>query len=310
VNTPTLYVSWWQFSHRKPARPEVVWAEFITRTKPVVLSNNSFFASLVAFFFIATSSLAEADQSSNKASEQPPAVTESVLSVNDPIYFIAGGQGDTKARLQFSFKYRIFDEDSEFIDKSSWMRGFHFAYTQTSLWNLSASSAPFEDSSYKPSFFWDFYTQKSDYWPAFIRTGYAHESNGRAEEASRGIDTLFFWPFWGGKWHEQDWLIGPKIYAYVSKSDGNEDIEEYRGYTDLYIRYGHEDDWLLSTTLRRAGKNRNMIEMDISLPVRKKIFSRTGGYIYLQVFHGYGESLLSYNEKQDLQLRIGFAIVR
>lgn len=282
----------------------------MNREKLIALLNKFYFMPLIACFFIPASSWAETDENQNTTIIQTTPIAESVLSANDPIYFIAGGHGDIKARLQFSFKYRIFDEDSEFIEKTSWMRGFHFAYAQTSLWNLSANSAPFEDSSYKPSLFWDFYLQKHDYWPAFIRTGYAHESNGRADEESRGIDTLFLWPFWGGKWHEQDWLIGPKVYAYLSKSEGNEDIAEYRGYTDLYMRYGNENDWLISTTLRRAGKNRNMIEMDISLPVRKKIFSRTGGYVYLQVFHGYGETLLSYNEKQDLQLRIGFAIVR
>ncbi|MDT8451882.1 MAG: phospholipase A, partial [Gammaproteobacteria bacterium] len=95
-----------------------------------------------------------------------------------------------------------------------------------------------------------------------------------------------------------------------SKGEFNEDIDEYRGYVDLLIRYGSEDDWLVSTTIRRAGENRNMVQMDVSFPVRKNIFYRSGGYIYVQLFHGYGESMITYDEKQSLQFRIGFAIVR
>lgn len=273
--------------------------------------NNLLFSTIVSCLVMPISGLAETEkEESNQASGSSFTSEEAALSVNEPIYLIVGGRGDTKARLQFSFKYRVFDENSELIKDTPWMQYFHFAYTQTSLWNLGEESAPFEDSSYKPSFFWDIYTRKSNYWPAFIRTGYEHESNGQGEEASRGIDTLFLWPMWGGIWHENDWLIAPKFYAYLSKGEFNDNIDEYRGHGDLYLRYGSEDDWLVSTTLRRADKNRNMIQVDISLPIRKKIFSRTGGYIYMQIFQGYGESLLSYNEKQDIQFRIGFAIVR
>lgn len=272
--------------------------------------KNMLFATLISCLLIPINVLAETD--SDNSNQLGPAFTseEAALSVNEPIYIVVGGRGDIKARLQFSFKYRVFDKDSDMVKDYPWMESFHFAYTQTSLWNVSEDSAPFEDSSYKPSFFWDIYTKKSGYWPAFVRTGYEHESNGQGEEASRGIDTLFFWPIWGGIKNENDWLIAPKFYVYASKSNNNEDINEYRGHTDLLLRYGSEDDWLFSTTLRRADKNRNMIQMDISLPVRKKIFSRTGGYIYMQIFQGYGESLLSYDEKQDIQFRIGFAIVR
>lgn len=236
--------------------------------------------------------------------------TEAVLSVNEPMYFVAGGRGDTKARFQFSFKYRILDDDSSLVQSAAWVKGFHFAYTQTALWNLSADSSPFEDSSYRPGMFWDYETRQSGLLPGFVRTGYEHESNGQDGESSRNINTFFFWPFWSGQWHGRDWLIAPKFYTYLSKGSQSQDIADYRGYVDLWLRYGHEDSWLLSAMWRRGASSRNTIQLDLSYPVRRKFLSRTGGYLYLQLFNGYGESLLTYDQRTDTQLRIGFAIVR
>lgn len=271
----------------------------------MILDKASFIAA-VMLLLMPAAAMAAADE----PHEPRPRIssTEAALSVNEPMYFVAGGDGEVKSRFQISFKYRVFDEEGWLLNRAGWLRWFHFAYTQTSLWNLSADSAPFEDSSYRPSFFWDIFTRQGGYLPAFVRTGYEHESNGRGGEASRRIDTLFVWPFWGGEWMGRDWAIGPKFYAYVSKGSYNEDIDEYRGYVDLMVLYGNEDSWLVSTTIRMGG--RGMLQLDASYPIRKRVFSRTGGYIYVQVFQGYGESLLTYDRRQDALIRAGFAIVR
>lgn len=283
----------------------------ILRVESVLLTPAKWFC-LAATLWLLLPSAALAAASEVQLNQPPPGVTsmEAALSVNEPMYFVIGGGGDIKGRFQFSFKYRIFDQDSRFVRNAGWLGGIHFAYTQTSLWNLSADSAPFEDSSYRPSIFWDFPTRQKGLIPAFIRTGFEHESNGQGDASSRSINTLFFWPFWGGEWLGRDWIVAPKLYAYLDKGEFNQDIEEYRGYADLWLRYGHEDSWLLSTTLRWTDRNRNMLQLDLSYPIRNKILSRTGGFIYVQIFHGYGESLLTYDENQAANLRIGFAIVR
>ena len=143
-----------------------------------------------------------------------------------------------------------------------------------------------------------------------IRTGYEHESNGQANTTSRSIDIFYFWPAWSGQWLKRSWVFAPKLYVYLSKDANNENIDEYRGNVDLMLRYGSEDSWLASATLRRGENSRSMVQLDLSYPIRKKIFARTGGFVYLQTFYGYGESLLTYDQKQDTQVRLGFAIVR
>ncbi|RKZ67230.1 MAG: hypothetical protein DRQ44_05905, partial [Gammaproteobacteria bacterium] len=75
------------------------------------------------------------------------AVDEPALSVNEPMYFVAGGSTDsvdtrdTTARFQLSFKYRLFDADSLPVEWLPLLSDLYFGYTQSSLWDVGADSA-------------------------------------------------------------------------------------------------------------------------------------------------------------------------
>lgn len=70
----------------------------------------------------------------------------------DPMYFLVGIDPE-KSKFQFSFKYRLFNPERTLVQKHSWVKDFHFTYTQTSFWDLKSASKTFEDTSYKPEFF-------------------------------------------------------------------------------------------------------------------------------------------------------------
>lgn len=236
---------------------------------------------------------------------------EPSLTINEPMYFILGKNKDSiKARLQFSFKYKLFDADGIVLKKFPFFSKFHFAYTQNSLWDLSASSSPFEDSSYRPSFFWEFKNNPKDFLPIYLRVGYEHESNGQSVNISRSIDTIFCLLLWKRDIKENALIFGIKPYFYIFKGNHNEDIQNYRGFNDFLIRYGNEDKWILSFLYRRGTENKSTFQIDLSYPVRKKIFSRAGGYFYIQVFYGYGETLIKYDKKEGPNIRAVFSIVR
>ncbi|MEJ5167101.1 MAG: phospholipase A, partial [Thermoanaerobaculia bacterium] len=165
-------------------------------------------------------------------------------------------------------------------------------------------------SSYRPSLFWEFKKPKEIRKPFYLRAGYEHESNGQAGSTSRSIDTLFFLPVWEVQFKERSMIIGPKIYFYISKGNHNKDIEEFRGFSDLILRYGNEENWIINFLLRHSLKGKYAFQLDFSYPIRNKIFSRAGGYLYFQGFYGYGETLLTYNKKEGFNFRFGFAIVR
>jgi outer membrane phospholipase A len=146
--------------------------------------------------------------------------------------------------------------------------------------------------------------------PDLLRAGYEHESNGKDGVNSRSINMLFAQPVWRTEFSDGRGLIfAPKVYAYLDKED-NSDIQRYRGYANWNLRYGREDGWLLTTQLRNGTSGHGSAQFDLSYPLRKPLFARTGGFLYFQLFKGYGESLLDYNLDRGTQVRVGFSIVR
>lgn len=246
----------------------------------------------------------------NRANDILSVPNEPALSANEPMYFVAGNSGGVTARFQFSFKYRIFDSDGTPVAWLPLLSRLHFGYTQGAIWDLGADSKPFRDTSYRPSLFLQENTGGQGLMPNLLRAGYEHESNGKDGANSRSIDTLFAQPVWLAGFSDGRTLIfAPKFYGYLDKDD-NPDIQRYRGYVDWNFRYGREDGWLLSTQLRRAAAGRGSAQFDISVPLRKPIFARTGGFLHFQLFKGYGESLLDYNLERSTQARVGFSMVR
>jgi len=234
------------------------------------------------------------------------------LSTFEPIYFADGQNGDNLAKFQFSFKYRLMVPDDP--SSRSLFDNLYFGYTQTSIWDLSAASAPFRDTSYEPQLF--YYLQDTGWKnPLFTRMGIAagigHESNGQAGSTSRSIDILYLRPTWDfGNLDSYHLTISPKAYYYLSKS-GNEDIQDYRGYVDLMIKYGSPEGWQLATTLRKGTKSSyGSIDTNLTYPLAKLFGSAWGGYVWVGYFTGYGEDILDYNQHQHSIARIGYSITR
>ena len=76
------------------------------------------------------------------------------------------------------------------------------------------------------------------------------------------------------------------------KDDDNPDIEDYIGRADLLITRnwnGHEISAMLRHSLRDGSRSHGAAELDWSFPIRGGLSG------YLQLFHGYGESLIDYN---------------
>lgn len=216
------------------------------------------------------------------------------ISAFEPVYFAFGWRGQDNAKFQVSFKYQF-------------SRGFFLGYTQTSVWDLGSDSLPFRDSSYRPSVFYVLRRDRQTAWQA----GYEHESNGKAGADSRSIDMLFIRPMMDlGSSGRYRLILAPKAWAYLDKSE-NPDIQEYRGYADLFVLYemqegfGIFDGLQLSANARRgADKHYGSIQLDLSYPVGKVVYG------YVQYFSGWGETILDYNRRLPFQVRVGVMLVR
>lgn len=237
---------------------------------------------------------------------------EPALSANEPIYFLVGSSHErgADARFQISFKYRPFEPLGSVSKAYPFLSNLYFAYTQNTVWDLGGESSPFRDTSYKPSLYYRWVGQGRGLWPDEWRGGLEHESNGQGGVESRSLNIAFIRPSW--HWDTANGrrlTFYPKIYQYLDKDD-NRDIQRYRGYVDWQLRYGRDDGLMLMGLYRQGTGGYATGQLDLSYPLSDRVLSRMGTFVHLQLFSGYGETLLDYNRERDTQLRLGISVTR
>jgi len=89
----------------------------------------------------------------------------------------------------------------------------------------------------------------------------------------------------------------------------NADLDDYRGYGELFLVFGRSGGTALAYT-GRAGKEFNHFtsQLDLTIPIRIKLLD-FASYFLVQYFDGYGESLRDYDKKSSA-LRAGISLVR
>lgn len=232
----------------------------------------------------------------------------------EPLYFIAGGDYPN-AKFQISFKYQLFSNTGPLARKFPAFKGLHLAYTQTSLWDLTSTSKPFVDTSYKPEVFYALQRVDGGRWAHWLRldlqAGLQHQSNGKSGADSRSLNVVYFEPtLFVGNQDEFYFSVAPRVWAYLGSLDENPDIKDYYGNVGVRSTLGWGKGLLLSATGRIGDDaNRGALQLDLSYPLMRFLYGNVALYLYAQYFMGYGESLLRYNERTSA-LRFGFALFR
>lgn len=235
------------------------------------------------------------------------------LGLHESIYFIYGPDAPA-AKFQFSFKYRMMNLGRD--SAGSFRHTLQGAYTQRSLWDINASSSPFYDTSYMPELILESLAPlpgDRERWFALLgsQLAYKHESNGRDGPDSRSLDTvnartaLVLGPL--DSWHV---LVAPEIFVYIRSLHENADLKDYRGYGQwrIGVEKNNRRPALLYTGRMGRRCNHPTHQFDLTVPFRTRWFDIETALL-LQYFHGYGESLLSYDEKSEAW-RAGFSLVR
>lgn len=217
-------------------------------------------------------------------------------------------------KFQISAKVRIFGrEDNAF--------GFWLAYTQQSWWQIldAANSRPFRETDYQPEAIIvlrpELFGVVND-GPGFawrlLNFGFVHQSNGQSGNASRSWNRVYAEAGLERDWNEHGQLALSARAWYRIGEDPNDDnnpkITDYLGYGDLRAIY-RRGDYLLTAMARgnlRTGKGAGQIAFAFPLvgPEQARSFPFKG---YIQLFTGYGESLLDYNWRQTT-VGIGFML--
>lgn len=231
------------------------------------------------------------------------------ISPYEPVYFDFGTKDGNNARYQISLKYRLFTpKDSA---NPSFADHLYFAYTQTALWDLASDSRPFVDTTYNPSLFW----RKDALWQSpekkvflGLASGFEHASNGKSKNDSRSLNDAFIQPEFNYRFDGGSTLtFAPRIKAYMGMSS-NRDYADYVGYVDWKLRWAQDNGLVLTGLYRQGKENRSSAQVEAAWPLRRT-FLNMNGYLHVQYFQGYGETLLGYKHKSSPQVRVGLSLV-
>lgn len=233
----------------------------------------------------------------------------------EPTYFSLEpftGQRPLNAKFQLSFAVRAVQIDSAHPNDILRPDGLYFAYSQTSFWDLEDDSKPFYDSSYRPELWWHVGLPTGGLAEsAGLEPGIGHESNGRAGLESRSINHAFIRTQASWRWDQATVVVEPRARAYLEKSD-NPDIAVYRGYVDLQASVVGRNSWGAAVTGRIGSHaDRGSLQAELTHPLSSWSNGHVQGFLYLQTFLGWSETLLSYDQRTAApRILLGYAITR
>ena len=234
----------------------------------------------------------------------------SAISEYKPVYFDIGTRGQTTARFQISAKYRLFSPSGN--RPATWGENFYLGYTQTSLWDLQGDSMPFIDTTFNPSLFWlsdNMWQSESQSWRLGLNTGVEHNSNGKAGDDSRSVNDAYIQPQFNYRFDGGSTLtFAPKVKAYFGVASENSDYADYAGRVDWNLRWAQDNGAVVSAMYHQGDQRRRTTQLDFAWPLQRT-WLNMNGYLHLQYFNGYGETLLGYNQRNESQFRIGLSLV-
>ena len=215
-------------------------------------------------------------------------------STNDEPFkeFTPGGVKPQHVELtyQLSFKMKL-AEDIASSPVDLW-----FGYTQQSFWqayNRSASS-PFRETNYQPEIMAVIPVNKNfaGLDIRYVNFGLMHQSNGQTANLSRS---------WNRVYAELgvergNFALTTRVWRRLdnARSDNdNIDIVDYMGHGDIRVVYREKSGQEFSLTARRNfATGRGAIQAGWAIPITTNLKG------YVQLFSGYGQSLIDYNYSQ------------
>jgi phospholipase A1 len=200
-----------------------------------------------------------------------------------------GDFDDVEAKFQLSVKGRLLATDD-----NRW--GLWFAYTQQSQWQLYSPdiSRPFRETNYMPEIFGSFRpgVDIGGWQWNLLNFGYTHQSNGRADPISRSWDRLFV----EAGIERDNFVLLARAWTRVTPSDyedDNPDIVDYYGHGEITGIYKWRDNSF--TLMGRGNLSTGKGAAQFTWASRPLLGPLRG---YLQVFTGYGESMIDYDWRQ------------
>ncbi len=194
----------------------------------------------------------------------------------------------TEIKFQISLKVPLFQKIGNLPISG------YVAYTQLSYWQAynTEYSSPFRETNYEPEAFilWETDQELGLGWRfKAAQFGFTHQSNGRTEPTSRSWNRL------DGSllFDKGNFVVSINPwYRFEDSDDDNPDLLDFYGHGQIITAYKYNEH-VYSLTSRNnieSGFSKGAVTASWSFPIYGKIKG------YVQVFSGYGNSLLEYNE--------------
>lgn len=205
----------------------------------------------------------------------------------------------TESEFQLSFKGRFWATDDRRF-------GLWAAYTQQSQWQVYNGdlSRPFRETNYMPEVF-------ASYGPdvelgggfrwKLLNAGFNHQSNGRTDVLSRSWNRIFA----EVGIEREDLALSATLWYRLKEdkaNDDNPDITNYYGHGKLSALYRWRGNSFAAEARGNLSTGKGAVKVGWFSP---PLLGPFRGYV--QVFSGYGETLIDYNWKQTT-VGIGIAL--
>lgn len=179
-----------------------------------------------------------------------------------------------------------------------------FAYTQKSFWQTNVDSAPFRETNYEPEIFVQFPYKNSETLKGY-KIALNHQSNGRNNENSRSWNRIYLESYL----QLSKLFVIPRVWYRIPEKtdDDNPDINNYYGYGDLKLIYPYKEhvfEVMVRNNMKFNSENKGAMQLDWTFPLPNFI-SSSNSYGFIQMFSGYGDSLIDYDKKIN---KVGFGI--
>lgn len=168
------------------------------------------------------------------------------------------------------------------------------AYTQLSYWQLYNQKKFMRENDYEPEIFFsnpvNWHLGKT--WNInFLNVGAEHQSNGYGTSLERSWNRLYL----EGIASNENWMVDIKPWIVLSKNANNNDIANYLGYLQAIVafKYHQHEFAVRGYNLVEHGPRRASLELTWSFPLVPYVKG------YVQVFSGYGQSLIEYNNRTN-----------
>jgi phospholipase A1 len=199
----------------------------------------------------------------------------------------------TEAKFQLSFKVKL--ADFEHVVDGVPPAALWVGYTQQSHWQVynPQVSRPFRETNYEPEAILAFYPDRTALgWRWRLAAfGLDHQSNGQSDPLSRSWNRVYL--LFGVERDDIALLVRPWLRVKEQYSrDDNPDITKYLGYGDLTLVYAVGNHTLSMIGRYNPATSKGAVQGAWNFPLVRRVRG------YVQVFSGYGESLIDYNWRQ------------